>query len=120
MYPRDIGSCLRANKTLFTGLTKKIPCHLQGIVKNYNDQKNNRIRKTLNILIYNYNINSLHIGIDEKKAMIKRVFDFILLNIEFMRSLPSFISLLKVVKIKLIEFRVHDAVMEEKYDVFLE
>lgn len=116
---REIGSCLIASKMLYTGLTEEIPCYLDKLALDYYRKKTRQhIVYNIGHLLRQYDLKKSEMSIEERKDMVRSLFDYMLLNLEFIRlNFPS--NFLETSKQKLLEFRSSGVVMESKYDVFL-
>jgi len=116
---QEIGSCLIASKILYTGLTEEIPLYIDKLALDYYMKKKRQdIVYNIGLLLKQYQQKKSEMNIEERKEMVRSLFDYMLLNIEFIKSnFPS--NFLETSKQKLLEFRSSGVVLDSKYDVFL-
>lgn len=116
----EIVNCLLTNKIVSENVSRLMPAVLQVRVIEYEKGKKTRvIENTIKHMIADLCIHQIWMTVDDKVEFIKVIYNYVLDNLEFMKSIEKFRKLWSVLSDKIKEYRAQGYLTEDRYDVLV-
>ena len=117
--PSDFENFLQLNKIIYTGITSRNQYYIQNLKKSVAEEK--KKKKILKTIKFHMTTIESHQGtVSVKEYIIGELLDFIIKNLEFMKFLGVFEKFLETVKMKILELRNRNHLVDDRFNIFLE